>query len=265
VRGRVTSVETGPDVQRVRLGTGETLTARLIVMASGVGGDLQDRLGLRRRVIQKEHSLAFGFNVARKGAAPLQADSITYYPSGYHTRIAYLTLFPIQATTRANMFAYWANSEPLTREFVRDPGRVLARLLPGLTKSIGEYSVSGRVESSRIDLYATEGAVRPGLVLLADAFQSVCPTTGTGLSKVFTDVDVLCAECVPDWLATPGMGTDKIARFYDHPRKRATDEGSLRGAIWAKRIATDPSPLWRLRRLRWEWGNRLGFLRTTSN
>ena len=54
------------------------------------------------------------------------------------------------------------------------------------------------------------GYLQAGLVLLGDAFQSVCPTTGTGLSKVLTDVDVFCHDCVPDWLATSGMGIEKL-------------------------------------------------------
>jgi len=59
------------------------------------------------------------------------------------------------------------------------------------------------------------------LVVIGDAFQSVCPATGTGLTRVLTDVDVLCNECIPDWLATPGMGPEKIDRFYTQARDRS--------------------------------------------
>jgi hypothetical protein len=68
-----------------------------------------------------------------------------------------------------------------------------------------------------------------------------------GLDKVLTDVDAL-AECVPNWLATPGMGTDKLAEFYNHPGKRATDLRALRSAHYHRRIAMDSTWRWRIHR-----------------
>ena len=58
-----------------------------------------------------------------------------------------------------------------------------------------------------------------GVVLVGDAFATSCPAAGTGTGKVFTDVERLCNVHIPRWLATPGMGADKIAAFYDDPVK----------------------------------------------
>jgi hypothetical protein len=38
-----------------------------------------------------------------------------------------------------------------------------------------------------------------------------------------TDVERLCLVHAPNWLASPGMGREKIAEFYEDPVKRATD------------------------------------------
>jgi hypothetical protein len=83
-----------------------------------------------------------------------------------------------------------------------------------------------------------------------------------GLSKVLTDVDVLCSECVPAWLATPGMGAEKIAAFYDHPRKREVDDGSLRSSEYRRRVSTETSLRWRIHRLRQNTSRWMPRLRT---
>jgi hypothetical protein len=79
---------------------------------------------------------------------------------------------------------------------------------------------------------------------------SVCPTSGLGVTKVLNDVDLLCSELVPAWLATPGMGVEKVAAFYDHPRKRSVDQRSLESAQYRRHVSTDTSLRWRIQRLR---------------
>ena len=126
---------------------------------------------------------------------------------------------------------------------------MLERCLPKLDRVIGEYRVVSKVETGGVDLYRTEGVPQPGIVLIGDAFQNVCPATGMGLRKIFTDVDVLCSECVPLWFATPGMGDDKMASFYNHYRKRATDTRAQANAFYQRRASTERSLRWRIHRL----------------
>jgi 2-polyprenyl-6-methoxyphenol hydroxylase-like FAD-dependent oxidoreductase len=249
--GRVEQITTGDETQRIRLADGVELTTRLVALSSGTGGDLHTRLGLRRQMIQKEQSVAFGFTLARPDGGPFPFDAVTYYPSGSGSGVAYLTLFLIGSSMRANMFVFWPLADGRTRAFVQAPVGELSRLFPGLRQVIGDFEVVSPVETGRVDLYRVEeGFRRPGLVLLADAFQSVCPTTGTGLSKVLTDVDVFCHECVPQWLATPGMGREKVAGFYDNPRKQSVDRHSLASAREERLFALDTSLYWRMRRAR---------------
>lgn len=127
------------------------------------------------------------------------------------------------------------------------------RVFPKLTRVIGSFDVVSRVEAARIDLYRMEDVDRPGVVLLGDSFQSVCPSTGTGLSKVLTDVDVLCYDCLETWLATPGIDAGKLAMFYDNPRKRAIDDASLSGALHNRQLGTRSGPFWGARRVQRRW------------
>jgi 2-polyprenyl-6-methoxyphenol hydroxylase-like FAD-dependent oxidoreductase len=98
------------------------------------------------------------------------------------------------------------------------------------------------------DLYVTTGLRRAGIVLVGDAFATSCPAAGTGTGKVFNDVERLCNVHVPRWLATQGMGTEKIAAFYDDPVKTAYDEHSAEKAFDLRALTIDPSLVWSAQR-----------------
>jgi hypothetical protein len=75
-----------------------------------------------------------------------------------------------------------------------------------------------------------------------------------GLDKILTDVDVL-STWVSQWLATPGMGADKTADFYNDPGKLATDWRALQRAHHHRSAAIDSSLRWRIHRflLHFKW------------
>lgn len=245
--GWVEDIACENEQMRVVLQGGEELSARLVVLACGVSANLLGRLGLRRRVIRKEQSVALGFNVVTASGQPFPFQAVTYYPGDAGAGIDYLTLFKVRQTMRANLFVFRSLNDAWVREFHREPRLLLERALPKLPRVIGEYRVAGKVEAARVDLYRTEGAAPDGVVLIGDAQQNVCPSTGLGLKKVFTDIDVL-GEMTAAWFATPGMGAAKLEQFYQDPRKRAMDGFALASAEQHRRAVTDPSPRWRLQR-----------------
>ena len=264
VENRCESVEliaNSRHVQRVKLRSGEELTCRLAVLASGASIELLANLKLHRRVVEKDQSVVLGFDVAASPAQPFDFDSVVYYSVGPSTRIGYLTLFKIRDTMRANLFVYRSANDPWIREFILEPDGMLRRHLPELGRVTGDFRVISQVESGRIDLYRVEGNPQPGVVLIGDAFQSTCPSTGLGLSKVLTDVDVL-SMCIPRWLATPGMGTEKLTDLYHNPRKLSVDSRALRRAHDERCVAVDPSLRWRIHRsllhLKWQLTGRTG-------
>lgn len=244
--GRVDKIIPNTDLSRVRLMGGELITARLVVLACGTGGNLQGGLGIRKHWIREKQSLAIGFNISRENGQLFSFEALTYYPDGVTERIAFLTLFPIQNIMRANLFVYRNLDEEWVKRFKCNPHEELMRALPGLEEITGPFRVTSRVEMRLIDLYGVGGHIQPGLVLIGDAFQSVCPTTGMGLSKVLTDVDVL-AECVPEWLQTAGMSSEKLADYYTHSRKTVCDAQSIRRAQNCRAMSTESSLFWRAR------------------
>lgn len=245
---RVEQIELADDRPRVSLADGSVLEGRIVVLASGTSPALASGLGLRYRDVRRPHSLAFGFDVEPE-CPPTQWASLTYSGEQVESRLDYLTLFPIGARWRANLFTYIEPAGATMRAILRSPTEAIAAGFPRLERLVGRVAARGRVEAQKIDLYQQESPPRSGLVTLGDAYQSVCPATGTGLSKVLTDVVALC-DHLPRWLATPGMGAEKIATYYADARKRTTDQQSLDWAEHRRNFATRTDLRWRIHRAR---------------
>ena len=158
--------------------------------------------------------------------------------------MAYITLFPIGAAMRANLFVYRDLHDPWLKQFRDAPRETLHAMWPGLRKLIGDFTVPGFIKIRPVDLYVTQGHRQNGIVLVGDAFATSCPAAGTGARKVLVDVERLCNVHIPRWLATPGMGEAKIAAFYDDPVKQACDALSTRKAFELRSCSIDPALRW---------------------
>lgn len=248
VCGRVIEIRNSTALQSVALDDGSTLSCRLIVLACGLSGDLLPRLPMQRVWILKQQSMAIAFTLARPDGLPILSDAVTCTLTSSSTGIDYVSLFPIDETLRANLFAFPAADSSWVQRFVRDPNRELSKMVPQLARAIGEHRVTGKVEICFINLYSTEGAAPHGVVLIGDAAQNVCPSTGMGLTKIFTDVDVLHSECTPRWFETPGMGREKTQMFFSNPRKLMADRKALQDAYYRRHACAARSLKWTIHR-----------------
>ena len=237
---RVTGIHSSDDIQQLELSDGTHLQSRLAVVATGNVGRLHKELGTRKAMVSRQHSFHFGFNVEPVNGQ-FQFDSLTYHGDEQRSGADYLTIFRIPGAMRANLFTYWKPTEDVVKSFSANPRRSLTEIMPGLRDILGEFVISSNVERFGIDLYTLDDTVIPGVIYIADACQSVCPATGTGLSKVFTDVDVLLDDKISLWLDTPGMGTDKIHEYYADARKIHTDDRSVNLAMRRRRTAVEVS------------------------
>lgn len=245
---KAVSVATSNDRQKVVLSNDETISARLVVIANGLNVGLRHMLGIERHVHSPCHSISIGFDIAPLDRKAFPFPALTYFSERPSDRIPYLSLFPIGAKMRANLFVYRDFDDPWLREFRRAPVEILNAALPRLKHITGPFAISGDVKIRPADLYANTGYRRAGIVLVGDAFETTCPVTGTGTDKVFTDVERLCNAHIPDWLATEGMDETKIAAFYDDPVKRACDEWAMETAYSFKSVSIDPDFYWALAR-----------------
>lgn len=241
---KVVGVATSEERQTVTLSEGEPISARLIVLASGLSIALRHLLGIERKIESSCHSISLGFDLVPVGRPAFDFPAMTYFSERPGDRIPYITLFPIGARMRANLFAYRDADDPWLREMRRAPRTTLESALPRLKRLTGEFDIAGDVKIRPADLYASSGHLQPGIVLVGDAFKTTCPVTGTGTDKVFTDVERLCRVHIPKWLATEGMGADKIATFYDDPVKQACDDWSIGKAWNFKSVSIGSGPYW---------------------
>ena len=252
IHGKVMDIATSAQRQRVTLSTAEEISARLVIVANGLNVGLRHKLGMTRQDVSKTHSIMLGFDLVPAGRASFSFPALTYYGERPADRTAYITLFPIGATMRANLCVYRDMDDPWLRAFRQHPRDTLMALMPGLEKITGAFDVPGQVPGQvqirPADLYVTTGVEQAGVVLVGDAFATSCPAAGTGTGKVFTDVERLCNVHIPRWFATEGMGADKIAAFYADPAKREYDAHSAEKAFHLRSLTVEPGLAWAARR-----------------
>lgn len=248
ILAKATGISTSAERQKIELSNGEEISARLVVLANGLNIGLRHILGIERRIISPCHSITLGFDVEPVGRGALPFPALTYWPRRTRERIAYLTLFPIGAKMRANFMVYREMTDPWLQEFRRAPEQTMCAMMPGLSRMMGDFTVSGQIRIRPADLYVSDNHIQPGVVLVGDAFGTSCPAAGTGTTKVFSDVGRLCNVHIPAWLSTEGMDTAKISQFYDDPEKMACDAASLAKAYHLRSLSTEDGIAWRLRR-----------------
>lgn len=248
IAGRVGAVEAGPERQRVSIvGEGE-VTARLLVLATGMGDILRRDLDIERRFVHRRQSITFGFNVRPAGTGAFEHPALTCYGDKVADGIDYLSLFPAGGVTRANLFVFREHNDPWVKALREHPRETLVETLPGLVGAFGDFEVMDRVSHWLTDITVAENVRRDGAVLIGDAYQTSCPAAGTGVSRLLTDVEQLCMVHVPQWLGSPGMAAAKIATFYDDPVKQAMDEHGLQLANFRRSLTIDTDLRWRARR-----------------
>jgi 2-polyprenyl-6-methoxyphenol hydroxylase-like FAD-dependent oxidoreductase len=258
---KAATIATSGDRQRLSLSTGEEISARLVVLANGLNIGLRQSLGIGREITSSCHSISIGFDLLPIGRPGFSFRALTYYPERAADRAAYLTLFPIGAVMRGNLFVYRDMQDPWLREMRHRGAAALFALMPGLRRFTGDVEVCD-VKIRPVDLYVSTGYRQGGIVLVGDAFATSCPAAGTGCNKVFTDVERLCNVHIPAWLTSAGIGEEKIAAFYDDPIKQACDAASEAKANFLRTLSTATGLSWGARRwARFLGGAGLGALR----
>lgn len=248
VVGRVSGLKASAERQTVSvLGEGD-ISGRLIVLATGMSDVLRRDLSIERKFIHQRQSLTFGFNIRPVGGQSFRYPALTYYGEQASDGVDYLSLFPAAGVTRANLFVFRDHRDPWVKAMRDRPRETLVETLPGLAGLLGDFEVIDRVQSWLTDITVADNCRQAGVVLIGDAYQTSCPAAGTGVTRLLSDVELLCAGHIPGWMRTPGMDADKIAAFYDDPAKQALDADCLERADYRRNITVLPSLRWQARR-----------------
>lgn len=246
VVGQVSGVQTGPTRQRIVILGQDEITARLLVLATGMGDILHRDLGISHRSLSERRSLAFGFNLHPVGAKSFRHAALTYH--GASDGIDHLNLFPVPGTTRANLFAFRNPRDPWVKLLREHPKDALTATFPSLVESFGDFEIVGQVESWLTDITIAENCRQDGVVLIGDAYQTSCPATGAGVSRLLTDVERLCTVYIPQWMTKASIDRAKITAYYGDPEKQEIDALSLQLADYRRNLVTNTDLSWHLRR-----------------
>ena len=110
--------------------------------------------------------------------------------------------------------------------------------MPGLAPFTGALRVKGAMKIRPVDLVATDERAparrRAGRRRVLDRLPG---ERHRGRQGARSTSSACATSMCPAWLATPGMGAEKIAQYYDDPQKRRSDAHSFRTSIFAKRVA----------------------------
>ena len=98
VYAKVTDISVSAERQKLTLSDGETISARLVVLANGLNIGLRRNIGIERQIISACHSISIGFDLVPVGRAAFDFPALTYFSERPSDRIPYLTLFPSEAT-----------------------------------------------------------------------------------------------------------------------------------------------------------------------
>src|SRR5262245_58277914 len=80
IHAKVTAIATSAERQTLTLSNGETISARLLVLANGLNISLRHTLGIEREVESTCHSISIGFDLAPVGRRSFDFRALTYYP-----------------------------------------------------------------------------------------------------------------------------------------------------------------------------------------
>lgn len=232
-------IQDGPEASRVILNGRSTLQARLVVVATGMAAALRKALKLTNSGTERLTSTTFGFDIEPASGADFPLRAFNFRPDAFVHGLQYITFFPIGDRTRANLFTCWQPSDEQARKLKHDMSQEIRKLFPNVEAHIGPFRISSEIESYSTRYYRHDANHLTRTVLVGDAFQSVNPANGVGLSKCLTDAQTLL-DALPQTLERPSARIDLNA-YYGSPRKREVDLTALRRWRWANELATSQS------------------------
>jgi 2-polyprenyl-6-methoxyphenol hydroxylase-like FAD-dependent oxidoreductase len=233
-QARVSAIQPDTAHPHVMLDSGERIRARLVVLATGHATGIRERLGIEKRIVHPIPTITVGFSV-KPPPGGFSFASLAAYGERSGDGVDYTAIFPMAETMRVNVFVFGALSDPRITAFKTDPMAAMWALQPGLKRWTTGCAVTSAAEFFALEISTSDKVIKPGVVLIGDAFRTACSAVGNGITCLLTDVARLAVH-VPAWLNTPGMGEDKIAQFYDDPIKQAMDKDAHRLAL-QRRVA----------------------------
>lgn len=226
VVAEVQDILAAPDgsCSEIILDNGQRVRGRLVILACGYRPGLHKRLHMALDQDKALRSLFVGFDLELEAPQRHTLRGCNEHLDQGAGGIDYLTFFRVGDRTRANLSAQLRSDDPRNRLLWTQPQATLKHWFPQLTAYTGEFRITSRLDQFVTTYYRVQPLQMPGVVAVGDACQSANPATGTGLSKILNDLDVLVREFLPRWLASGCCAGADVQAYHAHARKRQQDQ-----------------------------------------
>lgn len=233
----------------ITLENGKIIRCKLLIIATGGHTSLLKIFNLARVYDKSLKSLSIGFDISKKDKQNFDFKGFNCYDVGEKNKIDYLTAFSIGDNfMRVNVFTQWDNDDQGVKLFRANTMQALQENFPDLKELIGEFEIKGKVQVYPTKFYRLKNIYQRGLLVIGDEFQSVSPTTGTGLSKITVEVDLLTEKYITKWLSKKNISSLDIWKFYHSNAKVKVDHISKDSWRYYRNMWDDKykALLWRL-------------------
>jgi len=220
----VTKIENSATVQKITTSLGKTLSAKVIVISTGGNESVTKLVGISRRLNPELNSLTFGFDVARTDKKPFDFRGFSYHSEDPTSGVDCANFFLIGDDMRVNVFAQWDAKDEKAVAMRKNPIGEMSKYFEKLYDYVGEIEIITKVQAFPTHFYRVKNHIQPGLVVIADEYQSVSPATGRGLDKLTTDVHLLAQKYIPEWLRIGKADKKDIAKYYKDREKIKADQ-----------------------------------------
>jgi 2-polyprenyl-6-methoxyphenol hydroxylase-like FAD-dependent oxidoreductase len=221
------------------LSDNRTLRAKLLVVSTGVDARLIKQLGISDHPGEPLRTTCFGFDIesSTENGFPHQAFNIR--PQPQNKGLDFVTFFPIGSRMRVNVFTCWEPGSPEALQFKKRPIEWMNQIFPLSEERIGRMRLIGKVQSYSGTYYRRNCTGIDGLVILGDAYQSISPATGMGISKCLADISSVL-KCIGEW---DFQSTTRVETrsFYECVDKENVDDKALSTWVWSNRRSSSNS------------------------
>jgi len=214
----------------VCLSNNTKIHAKLVAVCTGGGNKLIERMGIEKYRSGKLQSLTFGFDIKRKDNSCFDINgrkSIIYYNTEFLDGIYFIMIFPLGHRTRCNIFSETDPKSTAAKDLRHHMIDSLPRYFPDIYDKIGEIELASPVQVMPTKLYRIKNFAKDRLIILGDEFQGVNPGTGTGFSKILSEINVLVKIYIPRWINNNDFSKKEISRFYRDRKKLDSDISSM--------------------------------------
>ena len=245
---RVSAIEDDQQSCRISLDNGHDLQSRLVVVASGMSTGLRRQMGLVPSGRDSLISTTFGFDIRSLAAEGLPHSACNFRPDRFVNGLAYITFFPIGNRMRANLFTCWDPSSDEVRQTKADTLRKIRELFPDIDRRLGPFEICTDIQAYTTRYYRLAAEHLHRTVIVGDAYQSVNPANGVGLSKCLTDSQVVF-DLLPRLLESSSSLLD-LEQYYADSRKQRIDDEARDRWRWTSESTTSRSLKTRLKILK---------------